>query len=87
MAEVVMPATVPVARNIVGSSADCSFGTINWHLVVKRLMVTWEESVATPMVMPLVCWRGNTMAGSSDNRIAVDAGNVCVIDARYAVCE
>jgi hypothetical protein len=53
MAEVVMPATVPVARNIVWSSADCSFGTINWHVVVRRLMVTREESVATPMVMPL----------------------------------
>jgi hypothetical protein len=86
MAEVVMPATVPVARNIVWSSADCSFGTINWHVVVRRLMVTREESVATPMVMPLICWCGKR-DGSSDNRIAVDAGNVCVIDARYAVCE
>src|SRR5580692_2797039 len=63
-AEIVMPATVRVvARHIIRGVADRSFGAVNRHAVVRRLMIAGEEAVAMPMVMPLVRRRGKRDGG------------------------
>ncbi len=50
LAEIVPPATIPVAWRKVWRAVDRSFRSINWNAVVGRLMIAGQETVAMPLV-------------------------------------
>src|SRR5580692_4196030 len=59
IAEIVLPAVIPVSWRILRCVADCSLRTINRNIVARRLMIAGQEAVAMPMMdAPLVSRRG-----------------------------
>src|ERR1700675_4520955 len=50
IAEIVLPAVIPVSWSVIWCVADCSLRTVNGNVVVGRLMIAGQEAVAMPGV-------------------------------------
>ena len=87
IAEIVAPAVVPVVWRIAWSAADCPLRTINWNVVVGRLMIAGQKAIAMPVIdVPRVNGRGERNGWQQRQKYRICYGVCMRHGATYTTC-